>query len=187
MALKLIVGLGNPGREYARTRHNVGFVSLDVIAGRIGAEFKRRKFKALIAEGDIAGQKLVLAKPQTYMNLSGESVRALVGWYRLKATDFVVIHDDLDLPLGRIRIRESGSAGGHKGMQSIISWLKTQEIARIRIGVGHPSEEETIDYVLAQFRRDEKPVIQDACLRAADAVETILREGIVAAMNKYNR
>ncbi|MCL5962032.1 MAG: aminoacyl-tRNA hydrolase [Chloroflexi bacterium] len=183
---KLIVGLGNPGGKYARTRHNVGFMSADAIAHRFSFPSWRRLFKAQVSEGTVAGKRVVLAKPQTFMNLSGEAVRSLLGWYKLDPRHLLAIYDDMDLPLGTIRIRERGSAGGHKGVQSIIQWTKTQEFPRLRIGIARPGREGAADYVLSTFAPDEKPVIEDVISRCVEAVETILSEGIATAMNRYN-
>ena len=186
MIEKLIVGLGNPGRQYSRTRHNVGFMCVDGIAQKHRLPPYHRLFKAQVTDGLVAGKRVVLAKPQTFMNLSGESVRSLLGWYRLSHEDLLVIYDDLDLPLGRIRLRERGSSGGHRGVQSIIQCLKTQEFPRLRIGIARPGAGGAADYVLATFTPDEKPIVGAALSRAIEAVETVLTQGIVAAMNKYN-
>lgn len=183
---KLIVGLGNPGGKYSRTRHNVGFTSVDALAARHGHSPWRRLFRAQIAEGTIAGKRVVLAKPQTFMNLSGEAVRSIAGWFKVGAKDILVIYDDMDLPLGSIRIRERGSAGGHRGMQSITQWLRTQEFPRLRIGIARPQAEGAVDFVLSTFAPEERPIIHAAISRSVEAVETILAEGIVAAMNRYN-
>lgn len=185
--MRLIVGLGNPGKRYERNRHNVGFMCVDLLASRHGLIFNRRQFGALVAEGAISGEQVVLAKPQTFMNLSGQAVRSLMGWYRLAPDDILVIYDDMDLPLGRIRIRERGSSGGHRGVQSIIDWLRSQEFPRLRIGIGRGEGGEARGFVLSDFTDQERPVIEQALERAADAVESILREGLVKAMNKYNR
>ena len=186
MVDRLIIGLGNPGGKYAQTRHNIGFRCIDGIAHRFNFQGARRLFKAQVTEGVIAGKRVVLAKPQTFMNLSGEAVRDLVRWYKLSHRDLLVIYDDLDLPLGRIRIRQRGSAGGHKGMQSVVQHLKTMDIPRLRVGIARPGTEGAIEYVLATFAPEEKPIVEAAISRAIDAVETLLTEGIVAAMNKYN-
>ena len=160
---------------------------VDRLAERHGLTFNQRRFKALVAEGTIAGQKVALVKPQTFMNLSGEAVRSLEGWYKLTPQDILVIYDDMDLPLGKIRIRERGSSGGHRGVQSIIDWLKTQDFPRLRIGIGRREEGEAKEYVLGDFTPEEKPAVEETFAKAADAVETILSEGIVKAMNKYNQ
>jgi PTH1 family peptidyl-tRNA hydrolase len=160
---------------------------LDLLASRHSINFNQRRFKAVVGEGNLAGQRVMLAKPETFMNLSGEAVRSLMGWYHLTPADVLVVYDDMDLPLGKIRLRERGSSGGHRGMQSIVDWLKTQEFPRVRIGIGRPEGQEVKGYVLADFHGDEKPVVEDALSRASEAVETILSEGIVPAMNKFNR
>ncbi len=183
----LIVGLGNPGRRYAHTRHNVGFRCLDILAARYALSFTRREAEAQIGIGEVEGLPVVLAKPQTYMNLSGRSVRGLLAKLRLKPEHLVVVYDDLDLPLGRIRRRGQGSAGGHRGVQSIIDALGSNEFARVRIGIGRPVGEDPIEYVLRPFDKDEAPVIALACDVAADAVICLLQEGMTAAMNKFNR
>ncbi|MBI4319526.1 MAG: aminoacyl-tRNA hydrolase [Chloroflexi bacterium] len=187
MASKLIAGLGNPGSQYARTRHNLGFLCIDTFAERHGLKFTKKRARALVAEGTLDQAKLILAKPQTYMNLSGESVKGLLSWYRLGPPDLLVVYDDLDLPLGKIRIREKGSAGGHKGIQSLTNWLKTDDFARIRVGIGRPTVGDEIDYVLTGFRQEEWPIIDETRRRVTEAVEAIIKEGIVAAMNVYNR
>lgn len=183
--MKLIVGLGNPGREYQGTRHNIGFMVLDILARAHGISVKSRRNKAHVGEGVIENQKVVLAKPLTYMNLSGEAVGGLMRRYRLKPADLIVVSDDVDLPLGRIRIRASGSAGGHKGLRSIIHSLGTQEFARIRVGIGSP-DREMVDYVLSRFHRKERDVVKEVVGRSADAVQMILAEGIEQAMNRFN-
>ncbi|MBI2954162.1 MAG: aminoacyl-tRNA hydrolase [Chloroflexi bacterium] len=185
--MKIVVGLGNPGKQYARNRHNVGFACVDLLASRHGLTSSQRRFKALVAEGQIAGQRVLLAKPQTFMNLSGEAVKSILGWYKLSPEDLLVIYDDMDLPLGRIRVRERGSAGGHRGVQSIIDHLKTAEFPRLRIGIARPDDREAKEHVLADFTSAERPLIAETLGKAADAVEMILAKGIVAAMNVYNR
>lgn len=185
MTVKLIVGLGNPGEEYVGTRHNVGFRCLQLLARRHHLTFSRRECRARVAEGAIASQPVLLARPHTYMNLSGTAVACLVRKYRLSIGDLVVIHDDMDLPPGRIRLRPKGSAGGHHGMESIIASLGSQDFPRLRIGIGLPSGD-TIDYVLSPFSDEEKESVAVAIQQAAEAVECLLTEGIEAAMNKYN-
>lgn len=187
MNLTLIVGLGNPGRRYANTRHNVGFRCVDLLATRHGLRFDRRQADALIAMGDIAGQPVVLAKPQTYMNLSGKAVRGLLAQLRLAPENLILVYDDMDLPLGRIRVRAKGSAGGQKGVRSIIEAVGTNEFRRVRIGIGRPPRGDPIEYVLEPFARDEEPVAELACAAAADAIECLLVGGLSAAMNKFNR
>ena len=186
--VKLIVGLGNPGPRYANNRHNVGFQCLDRLAQAYGLAFQRRENKALLARGKIAGVEVILAKPQTYVNLSGQAVERLAWSYQVPLEDILVIYDDMDLPLGRIRLRPGGGAGGHKGVRSIIEHLDSRDFPRLRVGIGRPpGRMDPVDYVLGDFTPEERPVIEEAYERAIAAVECWLREGIVAAMNKYNR
>ena len=183
----LIVGLGNPGRQYTGNRHNTGFMCLDALAGRLGVQFRQRRARALLATGHIGEATLILAKPQTYMNLSGLSVSELVRFYRVPLTNLLVVYDDLDLPLGKVRIRERGSAAGHKGLQSIISSLRTQEIPRLRIGIGRPPDDQPPEvYVLQDFAHEERPIIAEAIDRAVSAIEVFVTHGIVRAMNEFN-
>jgi len=192
--MKLIVGLGNPGRRYVNNRHNVGFKCVDLLAREHGISLTRRRALSKLGSGDVAGTKTVLAKPQTFMNLSGEAVSALVRRYKLSSQDILVIYDDLDLPLGKIRIREKGSSGGHNGLKSIISHLGTQDFPRIRIGIA-PAEGsdissapkvDAIEHVLSDFTEAEKTVMREVYAKVAAVIECILTEGIAAAMNKYN-
>lgn len=187
--MKLIVGLGNPGREYAATRHNVGFMVVDRLAPGLGVAVEKRLFKALIGQGRLEGEKIVLAKPQTYMNLSGGAVGALLNWFKLTPADLVVIYDDLDLPPGKIRIRSGGGAGGHKGVQSLIQVLGTEAFPRVRIGIGRPTEPdfETPDYVLSRFGTHEAGLMEESIAAAAEAVRCMVRDGLERAMNLYNR
>lgn len=183
----LIAGLGNPGPGYARSRHNLGFQVLDKLAERHGATFARGRSHAHLADATIAGQRVILAKPQTWMNLSGESVQPLLHWYKLPPARLIVVYDELDLPLGRIRIRERGSAGGHNGVASVIQRLGTNAFPRVRIGIERPPPgPEQINYVLGRFRKEEEEPIEAARERAADAVEAIVKDGVVQAMNLYN-
>ena len=184
--LKLIVGLGNPGREYARTRHNVGFEVVDALAKRHRTRIIRRMGRALIARARIAGQDVTLAKPQTFMNLSGEAVGYMARREKIEPSEILVIYDDMDLPLGRIRLRPDGSSGGHKGMRSIIERLGTKEFPRLRIGIGS-ADRDAVEHVLSRFRRGEREAARGAIQTAADAVEMILTDGLEAAMNLYNR
>jgi PTH1 family peptidyl-tRNA hydrolase len=183
---RLIIGLGNPGREYAGNRHNVGFQCLDRLAEAWGLSFSRRKHKALLAQGEIAGLKVILAKPQTFMNLSGDAVERMARFYKVPPENILVIYDDLDLPTGKIRLRPEGGSGGHKGMKSIIERLDTNGFHRLRVGIGRPTHGDPMDYVLGDFAPDERIAIEEACERAVSAVELWLAEGIVAAMNRYN-
>ena len=184
---RVVVGLGNPGHKYAGNRHNVGFQCLDRLAAAWGLSFSRRKHKALLAEGEIAGRKVILAKPQTFMNLSGQAVERLVRFYRLPPENILVIYDDLDLPLGKIRLRPKGGAGGHKGMKSIIEHLGTQDFPRLRVGIGRPAHGDPVDYVLSDFTLDQRIVMEEVYGRVIAAVELWLTEGIEAAMNRYNQ
>ncbi len=184
----LIVGLGNPGEKYANTRHNIGFHCLKHLANQHNLTFDGKRANARIAEGHIAGQRVALAKPQTFMNLSGQAVSGLHAWYKLDpATDLLVIYDDMDLPFGRLRIRQRGSAGTHNGMKSIVGQLGTQEFARLRVGVDQPPQGwDAVRYVLGRFTKEEEEQLPNIYANVADAVELILREGVRAAMNRYN-
>ena len=207
---KLIVGLGNPGRQYAHNRHNVGFQCLDRLAQahglsfggsalspalsraspkprrRVGGLSKRRRAKASLAQGKIADVGVALAKPLTYMNLSGQAVGPLVSFYKLSLEDILVIYDDLDLPLGTIRLRPEGGSGGHKGMRSIIEALGSQAFPRLRVGIGRPPGNDAVNYVLSDFTADEQITLASVYEKVVAAVELFLREGIEAAMNVYN-
>lgn len=187
--MKLIVGLGNPGREYAATRHNAGFMVIDRLARELGAAVEKKMFKALVGQGQVSGEKVALAKPQTYMNLSGEAVGALLNWYKLTAADLIVIYDDLDLPPGKLRIRPAGGSGGHKGMQSIIQVLGTENFPRVRVGIGRPAVPgfETADYVLSRFAESEAGEVGKSLDLAAEVVRSIVLDGVERAMNLYNR
>lgn len=183
----LIVGLGNPGKEYEKTRHNMGYFVVDELARRAGLSFGRTERKARIADGLIAGKRILLAKPQTYMNLSGEAVRPLVDFYKIDLTQVLVIADDLDIPLGTLRLRKTGSHGGQNGIRNIIQHLGTQDIARLRCGIGRPpGQMDAAAYVLRPFAGDDAILAAQVTDKAADAVETWLREGIDAAMTRFN-
>jgi PTH1 family peptidyl-tRNA hydrolase len=183
---KLIVGLGNPGRKYAHNRHNVGFQCLDRLAQAHGLSFTQRRAKASLALGKIADVRVVLARPLTYMNHSGQAVRPLVSFYKLSIEDILVIHDDLDLPLGTTRLRPEGGSGGHKGMRSIIEALGSQAFPRLRVGIGRPPGNDAVSYVLSDFTADEQITLESVYERVVAAVELFLRESIEAAMNAYN-
>ncbi len=183
----LIVGLGNPGKEYADTRHNVGFRVVDELARRYGLTFGKKERKAIIATGVIEGKKVILAKPQTFMNLSGEAVRALVDFYKIEPANILVISDDIDIPLGTVRVRKSGGAGGQGGMKSIIQQLGTQDFNRMRFGVSRPpGKMQTKDYVLGAFQGDEAILASQVVDRASEAVKTWLSDGIELAMTRHN-
>jgi peptidyl-tRNA hydrolase, PTH1 family len=183
---KLIVGLGNPGKEYEGTRHNVGWDAIELLAKRNHIFVKARRNRAIVGEGTIAGKKVVLARPLTFMNLSGEAVAGLARRYRINPEDIVVICDDVNLDLGRLRIRAQGSAGGHNGLKSIIHSLGTQDFPRVRIGVGSPQHDDMIKHVLSRFNRAERSIVKEAIDEAVDAVEMIVSEGIEPAMNRFN-
>jgi PTH1 family peptidyl-tRNA hydrolase len=186
--VKLIVGLGNPGAKFEGTRHNVGFATLDVLAKRHGAAFDAapRGIEALSAKW--RASDAILAKPMTFMNLSGAAVVGLLQFYKIEVPDLLVVVDEVQLETGRIRIRPSGSAGGHNGLKSVIASLGTMEFPRLRIGVGRgDARRDLADHVLARFESDERPIVDDAVVRAADAAEQFVAEGVVAAMNLYNR
>ena len=184
----IIVGLGNPTKEYAHTRHNVGFDTIDKIADRHGIAVLEKKHKAVYGRGYIEGQKVILAKPQTFMNLSGESVRSLIDYYKVdEETELIVIYDDISLEPGQLRIRKKGSAGGHNGIKNIISHLGHDTFVRIKVGVGEkPKGYDLADYVLSRFAKDEVSAMEDAFERAADAVEVIITGGPDEAMNRFN-
>jgi PTH1 family peptidyl-tRNA hydrolase len=184
----LIVGLGNPGPRYAATRHNVGFMVVDELARRHGMRLAGRQANAHYARGEIAGQKVILAQPQTFMNNSGQAVRALASYYKVPPERVLIIYDEVALPTGTIRIREKGSSAGHNGVKSVIQHMGTENIPRIRVGVDRPSDprHNQIDWVLGRFTKEEQPLIEDAISRSADAVEYILRTGYERAMNVYN-
>lgn len=186
--MKLVVGLGNPGRKYAPTRHNLGFLVVDHLAGQNDLSIKKKTCDALIAAWWADGERVVLAKPQTFMNRSGEVVQALMAELRVSAADLVVICDDLDLPFGRIRIRPKGSAGGHRGLLSITEQLAGVSFTRIRIGIGRPPEGvDSADYVLQPFTPEEKAGLDEVINRAAAAVVSVLCDGARRAMDRYNR
>jgi len=187
--VKLIVGLGNPGIEYQFTPHNLGFLTIDCLANDVGAEVRNRNCRALTARAVIEEQQVLLAKPETYMNLSGMAVRELVGRYEVDpAKDLIVIYDELDLPLGRIRIRQRGSSAGHNGMESIIGALGTQEFLRVRLGVGPDKKvSDGAKYLLSRFRKAQLKVVDEIIDTASEAVRVILKEGPGAAMNRFNR
>ena len=185
--MKIIVGLGNPGLRYAGTRHNTGFAALTQLADRYHISLSKKEHKSITGHGIIEGEKVVLAMPQTYMNLSGEAVQPLLHFYGCTPEDLILFYDDTDLDVGRLRIRAQGSAGGHNGMKSIISCIGTDTFDRIRIGVGKkPEGWDLADYVLSRIGKEEFPVFREACEKAGDAARLIITEGIQAAQNRYN-
>ncbi len=185
----IIVGLGNPGKDYKNTRHNIGFDVIDVIADKVNISVTEKKHKALVGKGVFAGQKVILAKPQTYMNLSGESVRSLLDYYKVDETEeLIIISDDISLPPGQIRIRKKGSAGGHNGLKNIIAHLGHDSFHRIKMGVGEkPKGYDLADYVLGHFDKTDRAIMDDAVSDAMAAIEMIMNEGADTAMNHYNK
>lgn len=185
----IIVGLGNPDRQYQNTRHNIGFDVIDVIASKNSITVGERKHKALIGKGFVGGQKVVLVKPQTYMNLSGESVREVIDFYKIdEKSELIVISDDVSLDVGQIRIRKKGSAGGHNGLKNIILHLGHDEFQRVKMGVGEkPEGYDLVDYVLGHFPKEEREIMDESAKHAADAIEVMITDGADAAMNLYNK
>lgn len=185
--MKVVVGLGNPGSEYRETRHNVGFLVADELARRWGVRDWREQYEALAVKTRCGDEAVVLAKPLTFMNLSGQAVAGLAGFYKVEASDVFVIADDVALPLGRLRARREGGAGGHNGLKSVIQHLGTQVFPRVRVGVGRGIERrDLVDHVLGRFEAGERETVSAAVLRAADATETFLREGIERVMSAFN-
>lgn len=184
----IIVGLGNPGKEYEGTRHNVGFLVLEKLAAKENISVLEKKHKAIIGKGIVAGVKCVLAKPQTYMNLSGESVRQLIDYYKVDETsELIVISDDISLEPGQIRIRKKGSAGGHNGLKNIIANLGHDSFIRVKMGVGEkPRGWDLVDYVLGRFSKSDREAVEEAADRAVEAIRTIIADGPDAAMNRFN-
>lgn len=186
--MNLIVGLGNPGKEYLFSRHNMGFMVVDRLADDLGIRVTRSQFDALTGDGSISGRRIMLAKPQTYMNLSGRAVSGLLNFYKLEMDSLIVVHDDLDLPFETVRIKKGGGHGGNKGVMSIINQLGSPDFVRVRMGIGKPARKEmTDDHVLGRFSPEEVKVLPDILVRAADAVEAILKAGLAAAMNEFNQ
>ncbi|MED0981966.1 aminoacyl-tRNA hydrolase [Bacillus paramycoides] len=185
--MKLIVGLGNPGREYELTRHNIGFMAIDELAKRWDISLNEQKFKGLFGAGFVNGEKVILLKPLTYMNLSGESIRPLMDYYKIDVEDFIVMYDDLDIPVGKLRLRMKGSAGGHNGVKSTISHLGTQEFQRIRMGIDRPKNGmKVVDYVLGRFTSEETSGVNQSIEKAADACEEWLNKPFLQIMNTFN-
>ena len=184
--MKLIVGLGNPGKKYENTRHNMGFMAVDLLSDQANIDVDKEVFHGLMGRGKIYEQDVILFKPTTFMNLSGTAVQEVVHYFKIELEDIVVIYDDMALEPGVIRLRKEGSSGGHKGMQNIIDCLSTEQIKRIRIGIGEPGENGTIDFVLSKPLKDEMPVIEEAIANAVRAVKEMLKSDFDRAMNKYN-
>lgn len=185
--MKILVGLGNPGAEYQNTRHNIGFITLGWLAEQLNTSFNKEKFFARVAEVNYQGEKLLLLLPQTFMNKSGQAVRAALDFYKLDTADLLVIFDDMDLPCGALRVRQKGSAGGHNGMKDIISALgNDQNIARIKIGIDHPAFGDPADHVLGKFSEEEQNLLRPAVTEAAEAALCWAAIGIKETMNRYN-
>ncbi len=189
--MKLIVGLGNPGRSYDHNRHNIGFTCLNHFARTQGIRFSQKRGNARIGTGEVAGNEVVLAKPQTYMNHSGQSVRRLIQKFNIDLDNLLIIHDDLDLPLGKIRIRQGGGSAGHKGVNSIARELDRQDFIRIRVGIGRPdkteaSDDDIIAFVLSDFAKEENRAMAPVIPRVSEAILCLLTEGLTTAMNKFN-
>jgi PTH1 family peptidyl-tRNA hydrolase len=184
--MRVIVGLGNPGKKYEMTRHNIGFLVVDHLAEKHGIKVDTIKHKALIGSGTINGEKVILVKPQTFMNLSGESVMAIMNYYKVAIEDLMVVYDDVDIDLCRLRLRKKGSSGSHNGMKNIIYLLKDDNFPRLRFGIGRP-ERDIIEHVLGRFSSESMDELKEAIVRAGEALETYIDDGIEIAMNKFNR
>lgn len=184
--MKLIVGLGNPGKKYEKTRHNCGFMVIDNLARRLNIPVDQAKFQGLFGKGKVNGEDVILLKPQTFMNLSGDSIIQFVNYFKIDLEDIVVIYDDLDLPVGKIRLRVKGSAGGHNGIKSTINQLKTQNFNRIRVGIDRDKFIPVVDYVLGKFTKEQLEFLQVGIDQAAGAVETYLETDFTKAMNQFN-
>lgn len=186
--MKIIAGLGNPGEKYEKTRHNVGFRTIDFISEKQNIKVDRIKFKALIGEGFLGGEKIILVKPQTFMNLSGESIVEISRFYKIEMEDLYVIYDDIDVELGKLRIRKKGSSGSHNGMKNIIYHLQSDEFPRFRIGISSPPPgENLINYVMSPFSKTEYDLLNDVIKQCAEAIETSIEENFDIAMNRYNK
>ena len=184
--MKLIVGLGNPGKKYENTRHNMGFMAVDLLSDQAQIDVDKEVFHGLMGRGKIFGEDVILFKPTTFMNLSGTAVQEVVHYFKIALEDIVVIYDDMAIPIGSIRLRKEGSSGGHKGMQNIIDCLSSDQIKRIRVGIGEPGEWDTIDYVLSKPLKDDMPLIEEAIANAVRGVKEYLKSDFDRAMNKYN-
>ncbi len=184
----LLIGLGNPGKNYENTRHNVGFDTIDYLSQKNNIRLSKIGFKAVYGEGEIEGIRVILLKPQTFMNLSGESVRDIVAWYKIPLERVIIIYDDIDLDAGKIRVRPKGSSGTHNGMKSIIYQLKAEGFPRIRIGIGRPPEKwDLADYVLSKFSKEDREIIDQSIQKAAEAAIMVAKSGPEKAMNCYNK
>ena len=183
----IIAGLGNPGAKYENTRHNVGFMAIDALAKAHGINVSKLKYKALIGDGKINGEKVILIKPQTFMNLSGTAIGEAVNFYKCEPQKLLVIYDDLDIGLGSIRIRKKGSAGTHNGMRSVVGVLGTQDFPRIRIGIGDFGKKDIVDFVIGDFSKSEIKTIEDTLSEVTKAIECFISDGIDLSMNRYNK
>lgn len=185
--LFIIAGLGNPGSRFDNTRHNIGFEAVDRLSEKYGIKITKLKFKALYGDGVIEGKRVLLVKPQTFMNLSGDSLREIIEWYKIPMDNLLVIYDDIDLPVSKIRIRPAGSAGTHNGMRSIVYQLQKDNFPRIKIGIGTPPEGwDLADFVLSKFSLDDKKLMEESLKNTLEAIPLLLKSGINAAMNRYN-
>ena len=183
----LLVCLGNPGKEYANTRHNIGFLAADALEKRTGVKFNKLKYRALTGEVTLGGQRVLVVKPQTYMNLSGEAVKLAGAFYKIPPERILVLYDDVSLPLGKLRIRASGSAGGHNGIKNIIAHLGTDAFPRIKVGVGAPQREDgLVDWVIGSFTASERKVVDEAINKALDAAACVIEKGVSEAQNRFN-
>lgn len=191
MATQLICGLGNPGGEYAGNRHNVGFFVLDAVSQRLRVKVNQRKFNGRLGQGTFGSHRLLLFKPETFMNASGTAVATAARFYKVAPGDLLVVHDELDLPFGRLQLKLGGGTGGHRGLESILEWLGSDEFARLRVGIGKPegpgAKEQVVGHVLSDFTPDEQKSLPELIGRAADAVEAWSVDGLAAAMNRFNR
>lgn len=185
--MKLIVGIGNPGKEYDNTRHNVGFMALDSIANHYNVEFNETKFKSVYTSIRVNNEKVILMKPQTYVNLSGSAVVSMMNYFNIDKEDILVIYDDLALPTGKLRVRFKGSGGGHNGIKNIIDYLKTQEFKRVRIGIGNNKLFDQVDYVLGRFSKEDMSTLEDTFKKLRELPEDFVNEPFSDFMNKYNR
>ena len=184
--MKLIVGLGNPGKKYDKTRHNMGFMVVDLLADQAKIDVDKEVFHALMGRGDIYGEDVIIFKPQTFMNLSGTAVQEVIHYFKIDLKDVIVVFDDMALAPGTIRLRKEGSSGGHKGMQNIIDCLSTEQIKRIRVGIGEPGDWDNVDYVLSKPLKEEMPLIDTAIENAVEALKEALKSDFDRAMNKFN-
>ena len=182
----IIAGLGNPGKKYENTRHNMGFIAIDLLAEEFGINVDKLKFKSLVGEGRIAGQRVLLMKPQTYMNLSGEAIREAVNFYKIEPEELIIIYDDIDIPTGTFRIRKKGSAGTHNGMRSVVHQIQSDQFPRIRVGIGSETKIDLIHYVTGGISKSEKELLEDALVKSAKAAACIVEKGIDKAMNEFN-